>query len=94
MSPPRPFPADKVADRGVGRKNFGTWRGTQVTRKRGLSRQGSRGGKSLRELGVSVSAVTRMEGKALHPQLVDGTWLFSHEEVLVSGASRSRPAPY
>ena len=53
-------------------------------------------GQVAQELGVSVSAVRRMEGKALHPQLVDGTWLFSHEEVLsvrnIAKPARRAPA--
>ena len=38
-------------------------------------------GQVAQELGVSVSAVRRMEGKALHPRLVEGTWRFDAYEV-------------
>ncbi len=32
-------------------------------------------------LGVSVATVRRMEGKMLHPRLVDGAWRFEADEV-------------
>lgn len=32
-------------------------------------------------LGVSVATVRRMEGKSLHPKLIDGAWRFELDEV-------------
>jgi hypothetical protein len=42
-------------------------------------------------LGVSVATVRRMEGKSLHPRMVDGAWMFELDEV-ISIQRSPRPA--
>jgi len=41
-------------------------------------------------LGVSVATVRRMEGKSLHPKMVDRTWAFDPDEVAKVQRSPSR----
>lgn len=43
-------------------------------------------------LGVSVATVRRMEGKALHPKMVGGTWLFDPGQVATIRRSPSSTA--
>lgn len=48
-------------------------------------------GQVAEALGVSISAVRRMEGKLLHPRLVAGTWFFDPEEI-VSVQKAAKPS--